>query len=119
VSPRATRRLLIGHAGRPLRRISPEVAAGLYAVTPDHLRACEKVTVSADLARAALRRLQDVGWSIPALAERLRLRLDLVRGLATGEVGSCTQLVVLRIRAAALSTTSTEPRLQTPLRRAA
>jgi hypothetical protein len=47
VAPRLTRRLLTGHGGRPLRRISQETAYRLYAVTPRVLEHCRHQRVPA------------------------------------------------------------------------
>jgi hypothetical protein len=99
VSPRCAHRLLHGRDGRPLKRISPEVARKLLLLTPSDARAVQRCTVPASATVRHLRRLQQAGWSEPDLASALGLsHADLI-ALLTGVSSSCSQLVALRAAA--------------------
>jgi hypothetical protein len=99
ISPRCAHRLLHGRDGRPLRRISPEVARKLLVLTPADARAVQRCTVPAGATVRHLLRLREAGWSEPQLAAAVGLGHAEVTRLLTGASSSCSQLVALRAAA--------------------
>jgi hypothetical protein len=99
ISPRCAHRLLYGRDGRPLRRISPEVARKLLLLTPADARAVQRCTVPAGATVRHLRRLEQAGWSQTELAAAIGLNLAAVTRLLGGASSSCSQLVALRAAA--------------------
>lgn len=95
MSATAAAHLLNGRDGRVVRRISPETARRLIAVTATDVRGLQWRLVPTDRARSHLRRLRALGRSD---AQILRLT-----GLSAGELasvavtGHCTQLVTIRL----------------------
>jgi hypothetical protein len=102
VAPRLARRVLTGDGGRPLRRISPDTARRLYAVTPAVLRECRLRTVPAAPVAATMRRMEVLGWSRVDWCEQLGLSQAAVVALASGRTRRCSYWVALQIRAAAV-----------------
>lgn len=99
ISPRCAHRLLHGRDGRPLRRISPEVARKLLLLTPADARAVQRCTVPAGATVRHLRRLEQTGWSQAELAVAVGLSHAAVARLLSGASSSCSQLVALRAAA--------------------
>lgn len=99
ISPRCAHRLLHGRGGRPLRRISPEVARKLLLLTPGDARAVQRCTVPAGATVRHLRRLEQAGWSQVELAAAVGLSLAAVTRLLSGASSTCSQLVALRAAA--------------------
>lgn len=100
VSRRAADHLLTGRNGRPLRRICPETARLLLAVTPAQVRALRWCGMPATDAREYLEQLRAAGWSGPELGSRVGLSQAELADLATG-ASQCTRLVTLRLQVAA------------------
>lgn len=100
VPTRLAYHLAHGRAGRPLRRISPDAAGRLLALTPRHLALLGRITVPAAPARLQLRRLRRAGWDDVLIAERVgSTAADLDRLATSGS--TCSQLLTLRLTAAA------------------
>ena len=107
VSPGFAFRLLNGRRGRQLRRISPDLARQLLAVSAEDVRAVRRRQVSAAAATQQLHRLRELGWSVEDLAGELALSPEMLSGLLAGRTSSCTQLLALR--AAALESATITP----------
>jgi hypothetical protein len=108
VSPRMAGSLLHGRGGRPVRRIDPESARALIAVSAHQARSLRSRQVPAGESRARLRRLlADTG--LPELADRLEVAPTVLVGLADGTASWCNGLLALRLvvalRAGAARTT--------------
>ncbi|MET1003894.1 MAG: hypothetical protein ABWX96_00005 [Propionibacteriaceae bacterium] len=99
VSPRLAYRLLHGHGGRPLRRVSPDIARKLLQVTAAEARAVRVRPVPAARTRTNLRKLQAAGWSLPDLALAVGLPESQIEELLSRRERSCTQQVALRAAA--------------------
>ena len=107
VSPGFAFRLLNGRRGRQLRRISPDLARQLLAVTAEDVRAVRRRQVSAAATTQQLHRLRELGWSVEDLAGELAVSPEMLSGLLAGRTSSCTQLLALR--AAALESATITP----------
>lgn len=99
VSPTCAHRLLFGRAGRPLRRISPEVARKLLRVTTADVRALQRRKVPAPATARHLDQLLANGWTVDEVAQVLRLQSAEVHGILSGTTRSCSQLVSVRAAA--------------------
>lgn len=99
VSPRLTERLLNGHDGRPLRRISPDTGRQLMRVTGPDARSVGAMSAPAAGARLRLRRLLQAGWTMADLAERLRFSILALDALAAGSSLCCPLLLAIRLTA--------------------
>ena len=108
VSPRITRHLLAGRAGRAMRRISPDVARRLFHVTPSEARAVHYRAVPAATAARRMRRLLAGGCTVDDLTWLLRVRSEEVTAIVDEQVTVCTQLVALRVAALAFAATFTD-----------
>ena len=100
VSARLVRRLVVGRAGRPMRRIDPLSAGRLLAVSALEASVVRVRQVSADNSRALLLTLYSRGRSALSLARITGLSTTEVGRLAAGRVELCPQLVELRLLAA-------------------
>jgi plasmid maintenance system antidote protein VapI len=105
VSPRMATTLLTGHAGRPLRRISPDTARSLLRVTAADARAVRARQVPAEESRLRLRRLLARASGVAGLAEQLGVSAGAVSALADGTSGWCSALLALRLLAIARAAT--------------
>ncbi len=106
VAPRVTRRMLTGDGGRPLRRISPETAGRLYAVTPAVLAECRRRMVPAAPVAARMQQLLAAGWSVADWSGRTQLDSAAVEALLAGLTQSCSYWTALQVRAAAVEVRS-------------
>lgn len=97
VSPRMVASLLHGRGGRPVRRIDPESARALIAVTAYQARSLRSRQVPAAESRARLRRLLAYGTALPGLADRLEVAPAVLEGLADGSASWCNGLLALRL----------------------
>ncbi len=100
VPPRLAHHLAYGRAGRPLRRISPDAAGRLLALTPWRLAFLGRLTVPSGPARLQLRRLRRAGWDDVVIARRVGSSAADLDRLATSD-RTCSQLLTLRLTAAA------------------
>lgn len=100
VPPRLAHHLAHGRAGRPLRRISPDVAGRLLVLTPRHLAFLGRLAVPSGPARLQLRRLRRAGWDDVVIAQRVGSSAADLERLATID-RTCSQLLTLRLTAAA------------------
>lgn len=107
VSPGFAFRLLNGRRGRQLRRISPDLARQLLAVTADDVRAVRRRRVPAAATSQQLHRLRELGWTVEGLADELAISPEVLSGLLAGRTSSCSQLLALS--AAALESTTIMP----------
>lgn len=114
VSLRAVRHLVYGRTGRPARRISPHTARRLFLLTPLEASLVRSRLVPAARTRTFLGQLFAAGWQLPQLAAASRLPPVVVEGLLTGRLRSCTQLVALRVAAAATAAEPGEYRTAAP-----
>ena len=107
VPARLAHHLAHGRAGRPLRRISPDAACRLFALTPQHLAFLGRLVVPAAPARLQLRRLRSAGWDDVMIAQRVGgSAADLARLAASDS--TCSQLLTLRLTAAASAVTAAD-----------
>lgn len=114
VSPRVGRRLLTGDGSRPPRRISPDTARRLYAVTPAVLEECRRRLVPAGPVTAAMAWMEVAGWCTERWSHLLRLDPEAVRALQDGQTGSCSYWIALQVRAEAVEVRArlvTSPRM--------
>lgn len=98
ISPRLAERLLNGHGGRVLRRISPETGRQLMRVTGPDARSVAAVRIPARGARLRLHRLLRAGWTVAGLAEHLRASTVALTDLAAGSP-ECPLLLAIRLTA--------------------
>ena len=100
ISPGLAGRLLHGHRGRPLRRISPDTAHRLIQLTGPSVRSLSYIVVPTGMARLQLRRLQRMDWTLSTIADRIGVTTveldDLVGGAET-----CTARLTVRLTALA------------------
>lgn len=97
VSPRMAGSLLHGRGGRPVRRIDPESARALIAVSAYQARALRSRQVPAAESRARLHRLLADGTELPELADELEVAPAVLEGLADGSASWCNGLLALRL----------------------
>lgn len=116
IAPRLSRRLLTGDGNRPLRRISPDTARRLYAITPSVLHECRYRTVPAGPVVATMRAMAELGWSAAVWSERLGLSPAAVTSLFTGRAQTCSFWLSLQVRAAAVDLRSDPSWVGTRLR---
>ncbi len=110
ISTSAAEHLLHGHAGRTVRRISPEMGRRLLAVSAADVRALPWRLVPVDKARPALQRLRSTGLSDAEIAELAGVSAVELAGLDR-PVHHCSQLLSLRLSSAAEAVERTsEPR---------
>jgi hypothetical protein len=100
VSARLVRRLVVGRAGRPMRRIDPLSAGRLLAVSALEAGVVRTRQVPADNSRALLLTLFGRGRSAASLSRITGLAGGEVGELAAGRTELCPQLVELRLLAA-------------------
>jgi plasmid maintenance system antidote protein VapI len=100
ISPRLAGRLLHGHRGRPLRRISPDTAQRLIQLTGPSVRSLSYVVVPTGVARLQLRRLERLGWTVSTIAERIGVTTVELDGLVVG-AETCTARLTVRLTALA------------------
>lgn len=100
VSARLVSRLVVGRSGRPMRRIDPDSAGRLLAVTALDADLVRTRQVPAEFTRALLLTLHSRGRSVPSLARLTGLTTVDVNGLAAGRSAQCPQMVELRLIAA-------------------
>jgi len=105
VSPRLATSLLTGRSGRPVRRISPDAARALLALTASDARAVRTRQVPAEEFRQRLRRLQSRGWDRSALAEQLGVATGDLVTLADARTSWCSALLAIRLVALARAAT--------------
>ena len=108
VSPRMATSLLHGRGGRPVRRISPDIARSLLRITAADARAVRTRQVPAEESRLRLRRLLVREQDAAGLAEQLGVTTEAVSALAVGTGGWCSALLALRLLALARTATSGE-----------
>jgi hypothetical protein len=106
VAPRVIRRILTGDGQRPLRRLSPDTASRLYAITPELLHRCHERRVPASATAATMRQLSAAGWSVSDWSRVLGLRQAAVAELMSGRTCTCTYWTALQVRAAAVAVRS-------------
>ncbi|HEU4909428.1 MAG TPA: hypothetical protein VFT17_11215 [Propionibacteriaceae bacterium] len=111
ISARLADRLLHGRNGRPVRRISPEIARRLIQVSDQHVQALPRIMVPAAQARLQLGRLYRAGWDDLTIAERVRVAAPELIELATG-ADTCSLLLTVRLTAAARAEDSVRYRRQ-------
>jgi hypothetical protein len=99
ISRPAAEHLLRGRSGRRLRRVSPETARLLLAVTPTRVRALRWSGMPADAALEQLSHLRAAGWSDQDLIDRTGLSRVELGDLTTG-AAQCTRLTTLRLQVA-------------------
>lgn len=98
ISSPATRHLLNGRDGRAVRRISPQMARKLIAVSVDDVRGLPWRLVPAERARTQLARLRDTGRADAEIADLAGVSaVDLVR--LDGPAEHCSQLLTVRLTA--------------------
>ena len=107
VPARLAHHLAHGRGGRPLRRICPDAAGRLFALTPQHLAFLGRLVVPAAAARLQLRRLRNAGWDDVMIAQRVGGSTADLDRLATSD-GTCSQLLTLRLTAAASAVTAAD-----------
>lgn len=89
-------RLLHGRGGRPVRRISPDIAWRLYEITPHQLHKIRDRRVPAGPTRTLLTQLLDHGWPVAEIAERLEVSTETVAGIVERKIRRCPKLLALR-----------------------
>jgi hypothetical protein len=97
---RLAHHLAHGRRGRPLRRISADAATRLFSLTPRYLAFLARLAVPSGPARLQLRRLRRAGWDDVTIAQRVGSTTTELDRLATSGA-SCSQLLTLRLTAAA------------------
>jgi hypothetical protein len=97
VSPRMAGTLLHGRGGRAVRRIDPESARALLAVTALQARSLRSRQVPAAESQARLGRLLASGAGLPGLADQLEVAPAVLEGLADGSSSWCNGLLALRL----------------------
>jgi plasmid maintenance system antidote protein VapI len=100
ISPGLAARLLHGHRGRTLRRISPDTAHRLIQLTGPSVKSLSYIVVPTGMARLQLRRLRRLGWRLSTIADRIgvtTLELDELAGGAE----TCTARLTVRLTALA------------------
>jgi plasmid maintenance system antidote protein VapI len=100
ISPGLADRLLHGHRGRFLRRISPDTAQRLIQLTGPSVRSLSSIVVPSGIARLQLRRLQRLGWRLPTIADRIGVTTVELDDLVTG-AETCTARLTVRLTALA------------------
>lgn len=101
ISAAAANHLLYGRAGGVVRRISPEVGRRLIAISANDVRSLRWRLVPAEKAQVQLARLRRAGRSDAEIAELGRV--SLIELAAAGSSQHCSQLLVIRLTAAARS----------------
>lgn len=100
VSVTAVDHLLSPRGGDRVRRVSPDTARRLLALTAEDVRGLRWQLVPAHRARAKLDTLRKAGWTDGRIAERARVDVgDLAR--LDGSEQHCSALLTLRLTAAA------------------
>lgn len=99
ISSTAAEHLLSGRRGRPLRRISPEMARRLISVTASDVRGLRWRLMPADKARAQRARLRRLGHSDAEIAALAGLPVLEVTGLSRS--AHCSELLTVRLMATA------------------
>ena len=101
VQPRAIARLMAGrHSGRPVGKISRDMARQLLSVRNSDVRALRCRSVAAEAVTLQLRFLRRAGWSESRLAATLGLDRRSLDALLDGSASGCSALVALRAAAA-------------------
>jgi plasmid maintenance system antidote protein VapI len=100
ISPGLAGRLLHGHRGRLLRRISPDTAHRLIQLTGPSVRSLSYIVVPTGLARLQLRRLQRLGWRLSSIADRVGVSTVELEALVGG-AETCTARLTVRLTALA------------------
>jgi hypothetical protein len=98
--PGAVRSLLLGRCGRPVRRMSRDIAGLLLNLTPGILARAAVEQLPPHEARRRVRSLMKRGWRVEELASYLRLPVAEVEELARGKATSCRALVLVRLHIA-------------------
>ncbi|HEY9289929.1 MAG TPA: hypothetical protein VIP98_01500 [Microlunatus sp.] len=101
VPPGPVEHLLLGHAGRPLRRLHPMIANRLFHLTLDVVRDAAVVPIRPGRTGWLLCRLRSRGWSFDELSRRTGLPGRELADLAAGRSRSCSQLTAATVRAIA------------------
>jgi hypothetical protein len=100
ISRAAAEHLLYGRAGRPVRRISPDMARRLLAVSADDVRGLPWRLVPVEKAQAQLARLRRSGRSDGQIAELAGVSAIELAALDRAD-RHCSQLLTLRLTATA------------------
>ena len=100
VSATAVDHLLSARAGDRARRVSPDTARRLLALSAEDVRGLRWHLVPAHRARAKLDTLRKAGWSDGRIAERARVDIGELARLDGGDP-HCSALLSLRLTAAA------------------
>jgi plasmid maintenance system antidote protein VapI len=98
ISPRAARALLHGRDGRPVRKVSPEVARRLLRVTVREAKVVSQRQVCAETTRARLACLLSAGLSVPELASATAVPEAALREILAGST-SCTERLAVQVKA--------------------
>lgn len=101
VPDRVVRGLLLGRAGRPMRRIAPHYARRLLRLTPEQLQRSLQELIPSDQAQHAAHLLLGAGWSpreLMTVAEVTRPEID---ALLMGQVSRVPRRVQTLLAAAA------------------
>nr|WP_294694423.1 hypothetical protein [uncultured Friedmanniella sp.] len=104
VPPRMAISLLLGRAGRPVRRISAANARALLQLGATDVRALRTRQVPAEESRTRLRRLLR-GQRLPDLAEELGVAVSSLQELVDGGSAWCSARLALKL----LTTSRTRP----------
>lgn len=102
ISTSAADHLLHGRAGRSVRRISPEVARRLLAITANDVRSMRWRLGPARRARLALAALRRAGRTDAEIAELAGISATDLAELA-GSAEHCSQLLIIRLTTVARS----------------
>lgn len=96
IPPTVADRLLHGRAGRPVRRINPDMAWRLYEITPHHLQKVRERRVPAGHTRTLLTQLLDHGWPLADIASLLEVPADTVTAVVERQTRRIPKLLALR-----------------------
>ena len=99
IPPRAAWHLLVGRAGRPVRRISADTARRLLRLTSADARAAGRRRVPARGTVFRLHELVTGGHTVVQIAERTGIDHDTLRDLVEGRRDVCSTLVAGRVGA--------------------